>query len=686
LLVNGPLVVTNAADSGPGSLRGAAAAANPGNSIVTFAGALSGQTVFLTNGTISLNSSVTIDASALPGGIQINGNESAFYVFSLGLGVTAVLDSLTITNGSASGSGGSIDNSAQSTLTLNECALFGNTANTGSAVVNSERCTLTLNECTLIINIPGSEDAIDNDGTLTLNACTLLGNWADGSLGSMIYNFGALAITNTIISGNGGGVLVDSIGSRIDGGNNFVSPGTPDLAPVGNYGGPTPTMPPLPGSPAIAAGSVAANTFLTDQRGYPRTQNGLIDIGAVESADPVPGYNYAIVTTTNDFLTALTNNGVSLRSAVFYATNNATITFNHALSGQTILLTNGQIVLATNLAIDASSLPGGIQINGNGAFSILGVAAGITDVLNSLTITNGNTAGNGGGIFNNYPSTLTLNECTLSGNNAYDGGGIYNEGTLTLNECTLSGNTAYADGGGIFNFPLDTLPNFPMGTLTLNECTLAGNGANSGGGVNSTGPLILNACTVSENSAGSGAGGILISGATLAMTNTIVAGNTGGDISGASPYGSSNLVNTAPELAPLGNYGGLTPTMPPMRGSPAIDAGADFETNFFTTDQRGYPRLSGARVDIGAVEVRIAGANFPLTGLTRLGNGSFQFSLTNLVGGSFTVFATTNLTQPFNTWSNLGPVTESPVGSGLFQFTDSQATNYPYRFYRVTSP
>ncbi len=45
-------------------------------------------------------------------------------------------------------------------------------------------------------------------------------------------------------------------------------------------------MPPLPGSPAIGAGSVADNTFSTDQRGYPRTQNGLIDLGAVELQSP----------------------------------------------------------------------------------------------------------------------------------------------------------------------------------------------------------------------------------------------------------------------------------------------------------------------------------------------------------------------------------------------------------------
>ena len=45
-------------------------------------------------------------------------------------------------------------------------------------------------------------------------------------------------------------------------------------------------MPPLPGSPAIGAGSVAANNFSIDQRGYPRTQNGLIDLGAVELQSP----------------------------------------------------------------------------------------------------------------------------------------------------------------------------------------------------------------------------------------------------------------------------------------------------------------------------------------------------------------------------------------------------------------
>src|SRR5208337_3703995 len=78
----------------------------------------------------------------------------------------------------------------------------------------------------------------------------------------------------------------------------------PDLAPLGNYGGPTQTMPPLPGSPAIGAGSVTDNTFSTDQRGYSRTQNGLIDLGAVQLQSPAA--NFTVLTATN-VAWALTN-------------------------------------------------------------------------------------------------------------------------------------------------------------------------------------------------------------------------------------------------------------------------------------------------------------------------------------------------------------------------------------------
>jgi hypothetical protein len=59
-----------------------------------------------------------------------------------------------------------------------------------------------------------------------------------------------------------------------------------------------------------------------------------------------------------------------------------------------------------------------------------------------------------------------------------------------------------------------------------------------------------------------------------------------------------------PKLGPLGYYGGPSQTMPLLPGSPAIDAGNNaLVPAGVTTDQRGYPRVCGAAVDVGAYEV-----------------------------------------------------------------------------------
>jgi hypothetical protein len=284
--------------------------------------------------------------------------------------------------------------------------------------------------------------------------------------------------------------------------------------------------------------------------------------------------------------------------------------------------------------------------------------------------------------------SLTLNQCTLSGNSAtygYGGGGIYNFGVpLTLNQCTLFGNETITfstapsgPGGGIYNIG---------GLLILNQCTLFGNGANSGGGV-------------INNS--------FVGGGVLAMTNTIVAGNSalyGADIYNSYnctlTYGGSNLVQSvansggtitgpapltdAPNLAPLGNYGGPTQTMPPLPGSPAIGAGS-VAYNIFATDQRDYPRTQNGLIDLGAVELQPPAANPPvLTSPSLAANGAVAFGFTNASNADFTVLATTNLTLPLGQWSILGQAVQNAPGQ--YQFTDTAATNHARQFYRVVSP
>ena len=110
----------------------------------------------------------------------------------------------------------------------------------------------------------------------------------------------------------------------------------------------------------------------------------------------------------------------TLRSAITNAASGAVITFDPSLSGATITLSN-TLTINTNLTIDASALPGGLQINGNGSVQIFNVASNITVFLNSLTITNGYSRPDGGGIYNG--GTLTLTNCILSGNSALTAAG-----------------------------------------------------------------------------------------------------------------------------------------------------------------------------------------------------------------------------------------------------------------------
>ena len=73
-----------------------------------------------------------------------------------------------------------------------------------------------------------------------------------------------------------------------------------------------------------------------------------------------------------------------------------------------------------------------------------------------------------------------------------------------------------------------------------------------------------------------------------------------------------------------------------------------------------------------------------LTGFAALGNGTRQFNFTNATSTSFTVLATTNIALPTSNWTVLGAATV--ISPGVYQFTDTQATNFPRRFYQVRSP
>jgi len=297
-----------------------------------------------------------------------------------------------------------------------------------------------------------------------------------------------------------------------------------------------------------------------------------------------------IVTSTND------SGPGSLRDALAAATNGATITFAPALSGRTIALQQGELVINKNLTIDASALREAPRLDGNHRGRVILVTANAVAELDSLVIMNGwLVQGDGAGLYNF--GRLTVRNCTVTGNGTdFSGGGLFNHfGHARLINSTFAKNTVKGAGGGIGSFG-------NTGSLELYHCTLADNEAVAVGGK-------------------LGGGGIYVYQTALRLTNCIIAGNrTGGKgpeiwlqsvfdpvadrclIGDPAECGlklGGNLAGLEASLAPLGLYGGPTPTMPPLAGSPALDAAGP---TTLTTDQRGRPRPLGPAPDIGAVE------------------------------------------------------------------------------------
>jgi len=677
-----PMRVNTLADSGAGSLRQAIADAPSGSTII-FEPAIDGGTVTLGGTELLISKNLTIYGVNLSTGLTISGNHAS-RVFNIASGSVVALARLTITGGNAGGHGGGIFNAG--TLTLNRTTLAGNTtANYGGAIYNeSATGNLSLTNCTVSNNSANFGGGILSSGVVSLTHTTLTGNRAATDAGGMAVYGGTAALNNTIVARNVSPLTADIAlwtGSLTPSGINLVginstvatqfpagplagtaaAPIDPRLAPLGNYGGPTPTMPPLVGSPAINAGG--ATSLSVDQRGFPRVLDGktpggsgtaVADLGAVEAGRALLVSN---------------NLGDSSAGSLRLALANATvpgdrILFNLASASSTIaLLTNGELAVSANRTVflDASKLvdasgvarlendpihPGsqitrsGVTVSGSDNSRGFNVASGGNLALQNLTVTHGHTgSGGGGGIANS--GTLTLVNCTISACfTSGRGGGLYSGGIASLIQSTVSGNTANDVGGGILN---------AGSSLMLRSCTLAGNTSlgttglqGFGGGIfNFAVPLSLINCTLSGNTAATRGGGIRTQGGAVTLENTLIAGNSaptqGPDIANAGAmlvstganlvgnnaavtveFPAGPLVGTAADpldahLGPLADNGGPTQTMMLMAGSPALDVGVVSAATPFT-DQRGFTRNLAGGLDIGAYEA--AADNFTLDGLT----------------------------------------------------------------------
>src|SRR6516164_10724493 len=110
-----------------------------------------------------------------------------------------------------------------------------------------------------------------------------------------------------------------------------------------------------------------------------------------------------------------------LRQAILQANTNGgdqTIVFDKTVfkTPQTITLNGTQLELSDTTGTETITGPkAGVTISGGGLSRVFQIDGGVTAPISGLTITDGNTTGNGGGMYNDG-GNVTLTDCTVSGN------------------------------------------------------------------------------------------------------------------------------------------------------------------------------------------------------------------------------------------------------------------------------
>ena len=271
--------------------------------------------------------------------------------------------------------------------------------------------------------------------------------------------------------------------------------------------------------------------------------------------------------------------------------NNSLIAANKANAGGGGIFAHSSRVKIDNTRFNLNSAAAS-----GGGLAIMGGTLEMTD--SSVYKSSSGTGGGAMYLYGDDTSVFTVKDSAIHNNNSKTAGGVY----LT---------------GGKMNLINSTLSN--------NQAT-----AGSGGGLVSDGDAFLRNVTVTMNKASGDAGGVDSISGDVNFGNTVIAGNLSGnnysrDIKGIFTSAGYNVVGqfdnaflfgdltgvqfsvADPMLNPLTYNGSQTLNHLPKPGSPVINTGSttlavDESNNPLLFDQRGFGRINGFTVDIGAVE------------------------------------------------------------------------------------
>ena len=364
-----------------------------------------------------------------------------------------------------------------------------------------------------------------------------------------------------------------------------------------------------------------------------------------------------------------------------------------------LIMTNNAVVKANNLYVGKGSGSAGTMTqaggrfsaaNGDGANVILGNGGGSSAIVNL----------NGGTMAARQVSGIAGANSTFNFN-----GGVLQAGNGAVNAGFMAAGLTLANvqtGGAIIDTttnsitidqPLAGDPAGDGGLTKLGSGTLALNGVNSytnttlvsagtlGGNGTFAGPMVVQAnATLSP---GVGIGILTVN------NNLTIAGNVAVDVNkSASPSNdlvvvTGTLSNTGIGSVKVSNLG------------PTLSAGDSFTLfskpvvngNAFSVPPSGGAFWTNKLAIDGSIQVLglVPPPSFSPGGVKRLANGSISLTAIGTVGGTYKLWATTNLalTPIASTWTLLssGTITASP-----FTIIDTTATNYAQRFYIFSAP
>ncbi len=369
------------------------------------------------------------------------------------------------------------------------------------------------------------------------------------------------------------------------------------------------------------AGAAPVTLTVNDTAGHATSETFLVTIPAV-------------VTTPAD------SGAGSLRAVVGAAATGETVVFDPSVTGQ-ILLTSGAIDVSRAVTLvgpGARKLTLTTQDKGS-VFAVTGdlAVSGLTfsHATQAITVADG--------------ARLAVTDCAFVSNTAASGAAIVSTGTVVVRRSLFDRNVAQCPGSspcsnaGAAVHQLEASGGGLASSFTASDSTFTGNVNKTNGGSGAAlaleaGSGRLTGCTIAANdcqgtSCAGGAvlvvyaGGTAGSKTTLALSRTIVAGNTGGSpadliavsggqvtdggdnvlghVTGVTAVGSDAVAVSDPKLAARANLGGPTDVMVPLPGSPALDRVPLADLGGDLVDQRDDTRRADgalAKSDAGAVD------------------------------------------------------------------------------------